>query len=1211
MTIFTYLARHRQRLTKRATTLLLLFLSCLAINQKAQAQATTYSFTFKNTPLQTVIAEVTKKTGYEFIFDASYLKDAKPVTITIVAATATEVFDSIFKGQNFSYEINNKTIILKPIVKQAIAGPKVNISGQVIDSLGGTIPGVNVHVKGSNVAILTDVNGRFSIDLNPSEKTLLFNYVGYKEREYTIGTNASGSKISIVLSQNANLLEEVIVNGFNAQKKLYDPSASTKVGLKVLEEQVNTGLLSALEGRVAGLSYQKSPTGFAPDKPILRGIGTFSLVNVGVSPLIVIDGLPTEYTLDEVNPYDVESVTVLRDAAASSIYGSRSANGVIVITTKQGKLNTTKLTFNADLFITEKPDLSKMHYASTSDLLDFETAVYNSERSRYATTESMFAAYGDINNGTIKYYSPLYQLYRTQSNGTVSNDQVNNTLDQWRKNNYIQEYADNVWQNEVRKRYNLSLSNASSKSNTFLSLNYDEGQERIINNKNQTINLNFKSSYNVQKWLTATFGLNGTYDRRETTDASYDNINLQESYARILDENGNRIITDYVNVLDGFVSNGYMNASALAKVKSNPEFRSFGFNILDALDEGITRLKSFKIRSYANLQAKLYEGLTLNSQFQFENTNNSRETYYGADSYKMRYAYNMFTSYNTTTARYVHNLPAGGRFNQLDQSTNNYTFRNQLSYNKGFGKGQDEHYISAMAGVEFRETNIPRGLESLRYGYDPVLLSSINLDNASLNTTGIASYFGGNKTLGLVNRNQVQVKHRYASMFANAYYTYLGKYNLSGSVRVDQADLFGVDPKYKNRPLWSAGLGWNASKEEFLNSIDWINLIKVRATYGINGNVDQNSSPYLRATRRNDVLYPSLVYTNISELPNPKLRWEKSATTNFGIDYSFLNNRLSGSIDLYNKNSTDLLVTTDLDPTVGALSRVLNNGALQNRGVEITINGNWYKTDDWSFNTTLIYAYNKNKVKEVNNAVSTAYSYISAPLNYFYSNTSYNTLYAYKYGGMVNGYPYFLDQNGQSNVVFDANGNPSSVKDITSPNALVNLGQLDPKYTGSISQRVRFKDFELGALFIFSGGNKLRKDVTDFVSTTVTDEDISRRWNAAGTSDLPRLLIDYPQNLTNRVPVATTLSNLYKYSDQQILDASYIKLRNVSLSYNLATSFAKKLSLSSVKLTAQINNVWYWSAAGDDIDPEAYSYNSGTRSYSIPKSFIFGLNANF
>ncbi|RQO68421.1 SusC/RagA family TonB-linked outer membrane protein [Pedobacter sp. KBW01] len=1178
----------------------MLFLLTLGL-KTTQAQTATYTFTFNNAPINSVITEIAKKSNYQFIFDAEYLKKAKPVTAKISTSSLKTVLETIFKDQPFDYEINNNTIVLKQ--KAAIANDNTfTIKGKVIDSLGGPIPGTVIRVKGQSTGVISSQDGSFSIQGQGNSTTLVFTFIGYKEREYTASSSIAGSLISIVMASEPSLLKEVFVNGYQTISKEREAAAYAIVDNKKLNEQINIDLLSALEGRVAGLLNIKNPTGSAPDKPLLRGIGTFSNA-VGTSPLIVIDGLPTEYTLDEVNPYDIESVTVLKDAAAASIYGSRSANGVIVLTTKQGKGSAVKINVNADLFITGKPDLGKMHYASTSDMIDYETAVYNAERARFATTESMFESYSDN-----KYYSPLYQLYRNQSNGSVTNQQVNNTLNQWRQNDYIRDYTENVWQNEVRQRYNVSFSSATDKNNTFLSLNYDRGKERIINNVNESFNLNFKSTYHFKSWLSATFGFNGTYANDYVTENTYDSFTIQPRYAQIVDASGNHVISDYVNLDDNFSSGGSINGLTLTKIKANPEFKSFGFNILDELNQGITNQKYLKLRTFANIQAKIYKGLSFNTQFQYEDSKLNREQYYDASSYQMRYAYNMLTSYNSSTAKYTHNLPDGGRYYQYEKGTNNYTFRNQLNYNQGFGKDKQKHFIAAIAGMEIRQTFAPRTIEQLRYGYDPITLTSVNLDNNTISTAGITSYFGGTKTLGILGRTQQETKHRFASFYSNMSYTFNQKYNLTGSVRVDQADFFGADPKYRNRPLWSVGAGWNASSESFLSRYEWLNLLKVRATYGINGNVDQTSSPYLVARRRNDTLYPTLQYTDIVTLPNPKLRWEKTATTNFGVDIAVFNNRLRGSIDVYNKYSSDLLVTTDLDPTVGATSRTLNNGALKNRGIEVSVGGDWFKTDDWKLSSNIIFAYNKNTVAEVNSGASTAYSYIGSPSNYFKLNDPYNSLYAYRYGGMTNGYPYFLDQNGQANVTFDANGNPTSVKDITSPDAMVRVGQLNPLYNGSFSQRIAYKNFELGALFIFSGGNKLRKDVTSLSSYDITDEDLTRRWNSSGTSELPRLYVDYPLALQNS---AGTLSSLWQYSDVQVLDASYIKMRNISLSYSLPQKISQRLRIASAKLTVQANNLWYWSAAGDDIDPEAYSLNSGTRAYEIPKSFLMGLNVTF
>lgn len=1180
------------------TSVMLLLLAVVS------ASAQTLTLKYDNVPFAKAISDITKKTGYEFVFDASFLKKANPVTLDVKNGDIQQLLEQLFAGQPFSYEINNKTIVIKA---KSVSPKLTQLNGRVLDSLGIGLPNVIVRVKNTNAVAQTGADGRFSIPVSGQTSTLTFSLLGYKEKQqiYSL-TNITGL-VTVTMSQNTSLLSEVVINGFQTISKERSSAAYTYLDSSKLNQQINVDLLSAMEGRVAGLYYNKNPYGASADQPVLRGIGTYS-ATVTTSPLIVLDGLPTETSLDQINPYDVESVTVLKDAAAASIYGSRAANGVIVVTTKKGKGSGVKVSFNADYFITTKPDISKMHYASTSDLIDFETDVYNRERARYASTASMFAYYGSLGNGTIRYYDPLYELYRQQSNGTINATQVNNTLNQWRQNDYIKDYTKYVWQDEIRKRFNLSLTSSSAKSSNFTSLNYDEGQERMRYNQNRNFALYTKSTYNIKKWLKATIGFNGTYRTATTSNSDYSDYTIQPRYTQIMDSNGNKVMSDYVNLTDGFTSSGSMNPSVVNSIKGISDFKSTSFNILDAMQEGEMHTKALSLRAFADLNANIYKGLTFQSQFQYEGRTTNSDQYYDASSYKMRYAYNALTSYNSTTSKYVHTLPDGGRYYQLDNSSNNYTIRNQFAYDNTFGSADSEHAIAAIAGVELRETNTPRTDESLRYGYDPLTLTSSLLDVSTLSKSGAASYLYGTTTLAALGTKQTILKHRYFSSYANMSYTYNRKYNLTGSIRVDRADLFGADPAYRNRPLWSIGGGWNLSNEDFLKDVNWISSLKLRATYGINGNVDQTSSPYLTATIKSDVLFPSLQYTNIVALPNPKLRWEETTTTNIGVDYALFKNRLHGSVDWYNKYSSDLLIPTALDPTVGTTSRVINNGALKNRGIEVTIGGEWYQKHDLTLSSTIVFAYNKNTVKEVNTAATTASSYVQAPSNYFFVNTQYNTLYAYKYGGMTNGYPYFLDENGQANVTFDANGKPTSIKDINSPAALVNMGSLIPLYTGSFSQKVSYKNFELSALLVFSGGNKLRKDVTSLSSNTVTNADITQRWKAGATNALPRLLVDYDESVIN---YANTLSSLWQYSDVQVLDASYIKLRNVALAYNLSKNVSKALHLGTIRITGQVNNLWYWSKAGHDIDPEAFSGNSGTRGLPIPKSFLFGLNVNF
>lgn len=1207
MNFFTRLLQPGQRMAVRYSHILLLLLTLLLFNQNTQAQTNAYSFSFNKTPLQTVIAEVTKKTGYEFIFDASYLKTAKPVTVNLKSASANQVFEAIFEGQNFEYEIvNNRTIVIKPL-KAKLDGDYV-LHGMVTDSIGSPLPGASVKIKGTNKYTLTDGNGHFTLELNDQFNILEVNYVGYFTFTQRFDRTAALKVVTAKLSPNSSLLAEVLVNGYQSISKERNTAAATIIDEKTLNQNLNVDILSALEGRVAGLAYVKNPNGLGADRPVLRGQATFSLLGQTNYPLVVIDGLPSEIPLEDINPYDIESVTVLKDGAAASIYGSRSTNGVIVLTTKKGN-SPVKVSLNADFFIDPRPELSSMHYASTSDIIDFETDVYNKERARYANTETMFAAYGTAANGTIKYYTPLYQLYRDRDAGKVTQDQVSQQLNSWRNADYYEQYRDNVWQNAFRQRYNLSLSSASAKSNTYVSINFDNSAQRVVNNKDQKLTLYFKNSYNIKKWLSTTIGFNGAYSTSVSTDASYNSYNTyQQRYESIINQDGSLAYADYINLADG-IAGGVINGAVAGALRNTTQYKSYRFNVLESLNEGLINANAISLRAFANVQAKILDGLNFSSQFQYETNTAKTEQFYDANSYKMRAAYNALVGYTPATNVYTYGLPVGGRISQGMQQSNAYTFRNQFSFDRSFDGGK--HSISAIAGMEMRQTFSPIGMNDIRYGFDPVTLTSTLISTALVNQTGLPSYiFGGNRTLGVAGRTFEESKHRNISSYANFGYTYLNRYNLTGSYRVDRADFFGADPEYKNRPLWSVGLGWNASNERLFESLGWINLLKLRATYGVNGNQNTESTKFLTARRVSDNLFLGLQNLNVIGLPNPKLRWEKTETYNAGIDYAVLGNRLRGSIDAYDRKSTDLLVTTDLDPTVGIASRVINNGILRNKGIEFMLGGDWLKTGDLVLSSQIVYGLNRSKIGQVNRALATAGNYVGAPQNYFEEGTDYNTLYAYRYGGMVNGYPYFLDENGKATLEFDANGIPivASSKEVNNLAGLVKMGTLIPTYTGSFSQRISYKNFDLNALFIFSGGNVMRKDVTSLSSNEISDQDITQRYKNGNTPELPRLLVDYSEAMTNR---ASSISTMWQKADVNVVKADYIKLRSISLGYNVPKQLLKRLNIPSAKFTAQVNNLWYASAAGDDIDPESFSLNSGTRTLQNPKSFVFGINLTF
>lgn len=993
---------------------------------------------------------------------------------------------------------------------------------------------------------------------------------------------------------------DVVATGYQNLHKEQTTSAYTEIKPSQINRQINGTLKDVIEGQVAGLRFTKDPS-TGKEVPILRGVGTFS-GNVGYTPLVVIDNIPTDIPLENINPQDIESVTVLKDAAATAIYGVRAANGVIVIVTKKGLHNDLRINVNTDLSYTFKPNVDRMHYASTSDLIDLETAFYQSKLAdSNSNVDNLFASYGEIGGRqTVRYYSPLFQLYRDQAKGKLSAQEVNNTLNTWRNRDYLRDFKRYVWQPIITKRYNINVESGNNRSQNYASLQYEDTDERIVTEKTRALNLYLKNTYQLTPWLKSTIGLNGRYTAidavAEPMRYSYINPLGQARYTSVLG----------TNPYAGFNLVAPINGHILEQIAGNDAFRSYSFNLLESIAQEHQKQHTLNLRPFVNLQVSILKGLQYQSYFQYELNTFDSETFLGKDTYYMRLRHNQLVKQDATTQKFSSELPEGGYYEQLKKQTQHYTFRQQLDFNRTFAEA---HNVMALVGLEMRQHYTPRNIAEAHYGYDEQTLSFPTLNWKDLYNPGVTSYLYGRQSLSL-NRNQhSETKHRFISFYSNFGYSYRQKYNLTGSVRIDQADMFGADPKYKYRPLWSVGGSWNVHRENFFNIND-IDLLKLRLTYGISGNVDQTTSPFLRGRLLTDVrgAYPSQQYLliNDTDLPNPKLRWEKTETANIGIDFGVWH-WFSGSVDLYRRYSSDLLVLTELDPTVGAQRRLINNGALLNKGIEVSLNATRKLADDLQFSVGTTFAYNKNTIEKVSSKPTSAVEYARNPLYYYHQGDDFNSLYAYRYKETVNGYPIYLDENGNPNTTFDANGIPT-IKDIKNEDALVKLGTMNPTFNGALNLQLRYKVFEVSTMFVYAGGHKLRKDTYSINQESETHHDINQRWTATNPTDMPRMSFDYPAALRR---TANTVNTFWQYGDNHVVNADYLKWRNVVFACYIPKDICEKLRLQNAKVTAQFNNLLTWCAAGNDIDPEAYNLNTGTRSLPIATTALFGLSLSF
>ncbi|MEH0153338.1 SusC/RagA family TonB-linked outer membrane protein [Limibacter armeniacum] len=1133
----------------------------------------TFSFELNNVSVEEVLQYLEKHSSYRFVF-----KNGKALNVEIAHVQASDwtvenVLNFVLKGTGLSYEVKDDNLVVIMPVSQKTK-EKVTVRGVVSDDQGLPLPGVNVWVMGTNVGTITNFNGEFALQVeNSNDVVFQFTYIGFEVKQL----NWKGeTTLNVQLNKDATELDEIVVTGFQEISAERVTGSFVKVDNEQLEKFYVQDITSAIEGRVAGLSTYNGDLS-------IRGVGTF-LTGKGTQPLVVIDGLPVEGDMDPdsddtttplsyINPNDIESITVLKDAAALSIYGSRAANGVIVVTTKKAEDGQTQIDFSADYTITPRPDLGYMDYASTSDIIDYEINYLEGLEAYQADP----LAYFEGLNNNVSSYSKVYDYFYQVAKGELTRGEAMSQIDKLRNNDYRQQYIDNALQTQLTQQYNMSFRKGVGKNNLNFSVNWRDNKQQVINNKNQRLNLYFKNQMKVTDWFTFSYGANALFDKQKNTTSEY-GYTSNMPYEQIVDNEGNRAYQYLIN-----------KEKALW-LDEQEGLYNMEFNILDELEQNFKTDNKQNLRAFMEAKVQPLNWMTVNTKFQYEKNIRDVSTYTEKDSYQMRYMYNQYAHIddNGNVEAYI---PDNGILQTYKNDQQHYTFRTQLDMAHTFA---NMHAVSGLLGFEARETTTLYENHIL-YGYDDQIMSSSTPDWESLGDGVPSSLYNVNYRLSNIN-SVFESTNRYVSYYANAAYTYDDRINLSGSFRVDQTNFFGTDPKYRYRPLWSVGAAWNISNEDFMQNIPWVNSLKLRTSYGINGNSDTNTYPILVASMRysKDDGYVA----SISNPPNPLLRWEKNETTNVAADFALFDSRLTGTLEFYNRYSSDLLATKILDPSTGFASQRVNNGAMSNRGVEITLGYDWVRNRDWRVNTTVIAARNRNRVERADLDISKASDLILYPDSYYYEGVPYNAIYAYQYAGLSeDGFP----------SVYDEEGNIVSKTTISDPEALIYAGQLTPKWNGSFQLQLGYKGFDISTMIVVYTGHVMRNDVLNLYSYGLSSgnvhEDIVNSWTPENTdTDIP---------VIGDASISEEVRRQWKYADAHILDASFAKVRNIALSYQLPQHLAEKIKARGVRLRAQVNNPLSWVANDEGIDPESFDAQRGVRSLPQMPTYSFGLNLNF
>lgn len=1161
----------------------LLFMSILSVHATTYAQNVTLSA--RNKPLLEVLTEINKQTGYELIYNTRHFRETKNVTLSIKGSSLKEALDKCFDGQPLLYEIIDKTIVVKP--KPEATGSKVKpgikkitITGRVLDESGKALSGVNVRIKGTEIKTSTNEQGSFIIDVPETGTILLFSLVGYQSHEHTV---IDASALSIKLKQEPAQLEEVgiVSTGYQKIPKERATGSFVQIDNTLLNRKISTNIIERLDGITPGLLFNGQNTSGvfstgADQKDLGINVRGQSTIYANANPLVVVDNFPYEGDINNINPNDIESITILKDASAASIWGANAANGVIVLTTKKGKLNERiSLSVSSNLTIINKPNILKdQNFISSKDYLSAEKVLFDNGYYDYDLTD----IYSKVP------VTPGVEIYSKLRDGKLNAVEAEAKLRALSASNLLKDISEGAYQKAILQQHSLSLSGGTNNFTYFLSSGLDHNKDNLKRNNLSRFTINNINTYHPIKNIEITTAVNYSKTSEDlnnnlgrsylTTGLGNYKNNYLYPYAALYGDQGQHlaVIKDYN---DDYTKSAFDNG-----------FLDWSYRPLDELNLRDFTVNRNDLMMKFMVNYRILPSLKFEVQYQHEQQQFDYRDYNAPNSYYVRNLVNRFTQFGITTGAKAYPVPQGAILNLGKNNLYANNGRAQLYFDQNIGKGT----INAIIGYELRERKTD-GVNRLSYGYDDQFGTSIdnlNYNIAYPNNPGGSSYIPAPD--GRVNGSLT----RYLSQYFNAAYTYDKRYVLSLSARRDGANIFGVKTNDRITPLWSTGFSWNISNEKFYN-IDWLPQLKVRATYGYNGNVYYGSAylsgDYSIATITGN---PKI---RITTPPNPSLRWEKVGNFNVGVDFATRENRLMGTLELYNKNGRELIQPTSLAPQTGFTTYMANTAKTNAKGIDLNLTSiNLQGSITWS--TTLLLSLYKDKLLKYDapQTIGTIRNYGSVT---GIAGKSMYGVYSYRWAGLEHetGDPLGI-LNGVTSKEY------SAIVNNFSPDSLFYNGSSRPTKFGSLRNDIHYKEFSLSCNIIFKLGYVFRRPTTaTYYSKVVENQphsDYSLRWQKPGDetkTNVPSIL--YEQN-ENR-------NNFYNFSEILVESGNHIRLQDIRFSYAFPTDKLKNSTLKSLQFYSYLSNLGIiWKENKKDIDPDTFGFNLPN-----PFSIAFGVNAKF
>ena len=1212
---------------------ILLFGMCMSLHAKVLSQEAKVTLDMKNVALTTVLEELGKQSKCDFFYNYALMQSKGMVNVKAENLELGKVLEELLPKLGLTFTFGQNVIVIREKVSDE-KSKFVRVKGYVYDIHKQGMPGVTVKVAGLPIGTSTNSKGWFVLDLPLQKGSLEFSFIGFKKQ--LINFTEKTDTLQIVLEEDLMELEEVTVSTgyYKVDKRHLTSSVTTLKMDDIMQPGVGT-LDQMLEGRIPGMIFMQN-SGQVGAAPKIKIRGTTTLLG-STAPLWVLDGViltdpvnvdPASINdldfvnllgnaISGLNPEDIEKLDVLKDASATAIYGPKASNGVIVITTKKGKVGAPTVSYSLSGTYRQRPRYTdrSVDVMNSQERIDFSKEVVRKKQlvpnlTSYVGYE---AAYNDYVNGVI---SPDEFIRKVKYMETVNTD-----------------WLGLLMQDTYSHAHTLSVSGGSENVRYYTSLGYSTENGNLKGEENNRYSAMAKVDINYNKFILS-FNLNGNVQKRQYTPQEVGLMSYALNTARSVgayNEDGSLMFYQRDNNLD--------------HMYSKP------FSIINERKNTDDDVQTNAISASANVEYRLIPSLKVGMQFSYGVSNFEEKVYFGEKSW---YAANLKREYAPGTANFGYiaansGMPVGGELRLNNTKNENYSIRANLAFNKFLDKENCHQFQASVIG-ELSST-LYTGFAITKRGYIPergMLFDDVNLSDS----WGYVSYPDYDNWLKTNSAAKGILTHnltRQVGLVGTLFYAYKDAYIFNANMRIDGSNKFGDASNEKLNPIWSVSGRWNIH-ENLLSNKWWINTLALKASFGYQGNMSAQDSPNLIVQRKGTHWAFNELYSSIKYYPNPHLKWEKTSTYNIELEYSLFNNKLVGNFSYYYRHTTDAFMSKTVSRINGVSSYTVNQGTLNNQGFEFDINytpienlgaGGEKRGFVWRINPNFGSVFNQlvDKVKGKDKVLQDEIrygDYLDGRVQV--SGRPVNTFYSYKFTGLdsKDGRPTFYGTDADEIVGKDKNGN-----DLTRQRAyeLMTLGEVcmevmehsgcrEPFLQGSISNYLGWRNWGLSFNLAYSVGSKIRLlqmygSNNSAVLPPVTNMrgEFVNRWQRPGDEEytnVPGLLDAKSYNRTktpwwNDKPYefAGTIWNMYDNSNLRVASGDYLKLTSLSLRYVVPERICHKMYMKSAYLNVSGTNLFTICSKELKGQDPSQSGSSELINISVRPTYSLSLNVTF